>query len=255
MRITYGLIAMTATNTLNRAFRGLNNTTNSLLSDAGAARAASNPANSVLGNLVDADIAAISSGVTTANSAISANQTADSALDSIETKLGSMRDLVEDVELEDLTQPQIEAKDAEYQTLADEVVAILEDTTYGDEALLSGRDPLVMLNLDPVTDMSLTDLPEDALYTLDRAVVDVGLAKVDLATDTNDLTNAIDALQDHSEDLTAFASRLTTAQAAMDVLRSITSEFLSQFATILSAQANTSSTNALTLLSVDLTGE
>ncbi|MFW6066478.1 MAG: hypothetical protein ACOC9S_06620, partial [Planctomycetota bacterium] len=117
----YNHIADLTRLTLNHTFKSLNNNTNKLLSQAGILRADSNAASAVPYDLAEADINALTSGITEANDLISMNQTADSALETIRGKLEQMRTLAEEVEYRDLTSEEIQANADEYESLAADV--------------------------------------------------------------------------------------------------------------------------------------
>ena len=245
---TYEYIAGVTRYGLNYDFVNLNRTTNSLLSEVGTYRAGSNPAPGVLANLADADIAAVNQGITQANTSISMSQTAEGAIDQIVAKLRDMRDLAQDVALGGLEEQEIADKDEQYQALAAEVVSLIEDTACDGAAVLSGPDAVVLLDLDDVTGMSLTDLPDGATGMLSAAIVDVGLAQNGLVADRNRLTGVAGQLQTHRENLTSFESRLGGVQDALDVLRSVTAQMTENLLAAVSAETNVSPDRAMYLL-------
>ena len=67
--------------------------------------------------------------------------------------------------------------------------------------------------------------------------------------DNDRLAAAVDDLTDHSLELADFSSRLVTAQAALDVLASITAQFVSEVVMSISAQANALPSVTASLLS------
>ena len=108
MQVTpYHLRAMMARTYLNRAAGDLNKTTTRLLADVGIRRARPNLATGVLVDLMTAERSAVTSAIASASDRITRNQTADTALGTIYTKLGEMRDLVEEVATVDHTAEEI----------------------------------------------------------------------------------------------------------------------------------------------------
>jgi flagellin len=251
MRITYGLVGLGARQYLNRSYAGLNKTTSQLLEDVGTRRARSNERTGYLSDLVAADIAAVTAGITTAASLTTRNDTADTTLGTIYTKLGEMRDLAEDVLFGSLTEEQIAAKATDYEALAEDIDDLLEETTYGGEKLLSGREPVAMFNVEAAVDLDLTDMSDDDVETISLAMVSVDEARADIEADTNALAVAAADLADHSADLTALAARIETADAAMGVLAEVVDLFMRDVVGAAKAQASVSGLDAWQLLRSD----
>jgi len=248
MRVSYSLLAMGARQSLNRDFRVLSSTTNTLLADLGVPRASRDPAGLSLNDLAAAEQAAVSQGISVANDQISSYQVADEALANLHTTLQTMRDIVEDVALNSYSEEELAAKDDEYQELVEQVTGILADTAYEGTSLLSGYDAVVSLDLNAVTDMSMTALPTGAMTTASLAVASVTGARSELTVATTSAENTIEDLQDHAEAVTAFESRVSTASSALAVLESLMTQLAAEMSAALSAQANASPWTASELL-------
>ena len=249
MRITFAPTALSARQRLHRSLRDLNRTTNDLLENAGVRRADSAIGSANLQSAAAADAAAISSGITAANATVSMNQTAEAALESIHGKLSAMRDLIEDVRYGALSQEQIEAKAAEYETYAGEIETLMEETTYDDRVLLSGRDPVARFNVDPALDIDLDSLADDAEQAGSVTMISVAEARNDLDLKSNAATRAASDLADHATEYIDYDARLTTADAALRVLEDVTRQFIQDVVGAKTAQANVSPMNALRILS------
>lgn len=246
---TYNHIAALTRLSLNHAFRSLNNTTNKLLSQAGIVRADTNPAPAVLYNLAEADLNALTSGITEANDTISMNQTADAALETIHEKLQQMRALAEEVEYGDLTAEEIQTNADEYESLAAEVQTLLDETTYDDRTLLSGREPVVMFNLESVLEIDLTDMPSGGTFDVSRAMLDVTAAREQLELDNNALAQTITDMESQQDEVLSFASQLATAQQALNTLKATLDQMYSETLGATATQMNITSSDAMRLLS------
>lgn len=245
----YNHIAALTRLNLNHAFNTLNNTTNKLLSQAGIFRANANPASTVLYDQAESDLNALTSGITEANDIISMNQTADAAMETIHGKLQEMRALAEEVEYGDLTVGEIQTNADEYEALADEVRTLLDETTYDDRTLLSGRNPVARFNLEDVLDMDLTDMPSGGTFDVSRAMVDVTTAREQLDLTNNSLAQTITDMDAQQNELLSFASQLATAQQALNVLQATLEQIYSGSLNASATQLNVTSANAMRLLS------
>jgi flagellin-like hook-associated protein FlgL len=248
MQITYGLLAMGTAQALRRDFRSLNATTNGLLSDLGIHRAPVSPGGLSLRELARAESTVTNEAIATANEKISTYQAADSALSTLHEKLASMRDIVDDVTFNHYKPKELRDKDEQYQALVAEVEDLLATATEDGTPLLTGYGGVVSLNLDDVTSLSMTALPEGATTTLTLALADVTGARGRVASMTTTAQNTIANLEDHAAELTSFEYRITNAQAAMAVMQSLSERLIQRISESLSAQANTTSDIASYLL-------
>jgi len=248
MLADYTRIAALTRHGFNQTFHTLNRTTNSLLGQAGVSRGAVSPQGGVLASLSANERTAISGGITAATARIARNDAATTAIDSIHDKLDTMRSLVADVALGSLSEPEIEAKDAEYQVLVGEIEDLIEETTYDDEQILTGRNAVANLPLYDVLNMSLTDLPDSPLAIMSEAMTHVAEAKQDLTADSRSMDSVITDLQDQLDEVSAFETQLTTAEQALQVLQTITEQMISQPLAALTGQQEVSANDVLYLL-------
>jgi len=250
----YSRLAASTASVLTSAYNTLNRTTNSLLASLDILRGRTTPTIISIDDLVAEDVADISDAIATATETIGRNQAADAALATVHNKLEAMRDLVQDVALGTLTEAEVAGKDAEYQTLADEVSALLEDTVYEAVPVLSGADAVTALSLSDITGMSLTDLPDGALGDIGTAITDAGLARTELATDVSQRTATVAALEAQSAQLADLSARVTTAQEALGMLRSTTRLIWTQMNAALAAQGAYLSSRIENLVGVNFLG-
>lgn len=244
----YNHIAALTRMNLSYSFTAMNATTNDLLGEVGIRRADTNAASAVLYDMAEADLTALTAGITEANNAVSMNQTADDALATIHGKLDDMRALAEDVEYGDLTEEEIATKADEYEALAAEVETLLEDTSYDGRTLLSGRNPVVRFNLENVLEMDLTSMPEGGTFDVSRAMIDVTGAREQLEAENNRLADAITAMDAQQDELLSFESQLTTAQEALSTLQSVMQQMFTEPFGASATQSNVTNLSAMRLL-------
>ena len=248
MQISYSVLAMGTRQQLNRDFRAVNSATNRILADLGIQRMSTDPSGLSLGNLADAEEAAVNAGLSAANDMISSYQVADEALAGLKGTLESMREIVEDAALGNHTEEELAVMDAEYGTLAEQAQGVLEDTEFNGEKLLSGYDAVVTIDISAATDLSMAELPEGALAGLSKAIAAVGGARNELNASTVRVQNVIEGLQAQAEEVSSFQSRIATAESALAVLEALRSQLAANASAALSAQANASSRSASALL-------
>lgn len=248
MQISYSLLALGARQQLNRDFRAVNSATNRILADLGIQRMSTDPSGLSLGNLADAEEAAVNAGLSAANDMISSYQVADEALAGLKGTLESMREIVEDAALGDHTEEELAVMDAEYGTLAEQAQGVLEDTEFNGEKLLSGFTAVVTIDISAATDLSMAELPEGALAGLSKAIAAVGGAQNELSVSTVRVQNVIEGLQAQAEEVSSFQSRIATAESALAVLEALRNQLAANVSAALSAQANASSRSASALL-------
>ena len=248
MQITYGLMAMGARQTLNRDYRVLNSRTNQVLTNVGIYRASGNPSSGSLTDLASVETAAVNNGIRVANDLITSYQVADDALVNIKSALEDMQEIVEDVAMNDLTAEEIATKDAEYQTLAGQVTAILQDTEFEDKALLSGFDPVVSLDLNAIVDMEMDNLPTNALSSMTSAIASIGGARNELVMAATTASSAITELQGQALEVTEFGYRVSNTLSAIAVVEALMETMNDSMSRSLSAQSNASPWRAEQLL-------
>jgi len=126
----------------------------------------------------------------------------------------------------------------EYQQLAEQIAATLENTEFNGISLLSGDDALVSLDLSAVMDIDLTDLSDDALSDISTAITDTSLEQVSLGTHMNRLDTTVSALQAQAEGLQAFQSRVNSTDMALAIVAALQARMQAMMSVAVAAQAN-----------------
>ena len=138
LAINTNLMAMNAERNLGDAYGDLSDSTRKLSSGLRVDQAADDAAGLAVRELMRADIAAMDQGVRNANDGISAIQTADGALDVIDSKLIRMKELAEQAATGTYTADQREIIDQEYQQMKNEINRIANATEFNQVNLLDG---------------------------------------------------------------------------------------------------------------------
>ncbi len=191
-----------------------------------------------LSDRLAADVAAVEQEMADTNVEIGRYETADAALAAIRERLLDMRQLADQAFSGAYTEEQVEEMDAEYQALAGEIEGLLAGTTYNGSPVLSGSGAVASLDFSAVTDISLTDLPDDALTNLSLAVVDTTVARGRIAASLSEFEDALVELADHQVSLTAFGTRIERTDLTLDVLGEVVSSVQAMFRLAAEAQAN-----------------
>jgi len=237
------LVVRKAYRHVNASYGLLNRVTRDLVTDVG--RVSVVP---TLSGRLRGDIAAVRAQIETTEAEIDRCRTADAALVVIADNLGRMRQLADGAFSGGHTSEELTEMDAEYQELVAAVRAAVSETTYGGEAVLSGSDPTATVNLEAVVNVSLLDVPTDLPGNLSAAILDVGLARADLAAGVNRMVGGIDALQTHAGELLTFQSRIASFDAAMSVVASMNASLDLFFQAAMTAQSAVEPDSALHLL-------
>jgi len=250
----YNTVSSSTTNHLNAAYMKLNRTTNSLMASMEIYRLDPGSLGGTIATRVTADVASINDAIESGNETIGRNQAADAAMASIYDKLGEMRDLAYEVSLGTLSVGEVTTYDTNYQALAREITDLLTDPAYQAEPVLSGDDAVATLSLDNVTSMSLTALPDGASADIGKAMVDVGLARNTLSTETTKVSSAVMGLQAQTTELANLSARVTTAEEALGVLSSTTQLIMTQLNNALQAQSESLTSQSQSLVGVNFLG-
>jgi flagellin len=139
LTINTNLMALNATNNLNKSYSALAVSTRRLSSGLRVGTAADDAAGLAVRELMRADIAALNQGVRNANDAISLIQTADGALQIIDEKLIRMKELAEQAATGTYNSDQRLIIDSEYQAMASEITRIANATDFNGIYLLNGN--------------------------------------------------------------------------------------------------------------------
>lgn len=138
LAINNNLMSNNVTRNLQTHYGNLNRSTQRLSSGLRVSSASDDAAGLAIRELMRADIAALGQGVRNANDGISMIQTADGALGVIDSKLIRMKELAEQASSDTYTNAQRTLINQEYQSMADEITRIAEDTDFNGKKLLNG---------------------------------------------------------------------------------------------------------------------
>ena len=140
LAINNNLMANNVTRNLQGHYSKLGDSTQRLSSGLRVNSAADDAAGLAIRELMRADVAALNQGVRNANDGISLIQTADGALGVIDSKLIRMKELAEQAATSTYTDAQRSIINDEYQSMANEITRIAEDTDFNGQKLLNGGD-------------------------------------------------------------------------------------------------------------------
>ena len=140
LAINNNLMANNVTRNLQTHYGKLNQSTQRLSSGLRVSSSADDAAGLAIRELMRADIAALGQGVRNANDGISMIQTADGALGVIDSKLIRMKELAEQASSDTYTDAQRKLIDKEYQSMADEITRIAQDTDFNSKKLMNGSE-------------------------------------------------------------------------------------------------------------------
>jgi flagellin len=210
-----------------------------------------------------------------ANDGIGVLQTADGALSEVTSMLQRMRQLALNASNSGVADANSTAADqAEWNSLADDIDRIGQSTSFGTKKLLDGsyssQSFVIGADASTANTMSVTinglsstdvlgsgvDLTAQDLSTgaaaavtaLDTALDAVSTQRGDLGADQNRLEHAVNNLTTGQENLTAASSRITDTDMAQEMTNFTKTQILSQTATAMLGQANSSSQNVLSLI-------
>lgn len=137
--INHNLMALRASNSLNRSYGALSTATQRLSSGLRINSAADDAAGLAISQLMHSDVSTLNQGIRNANDAVSMIQTADGALSIIDEKLTRMKELAEQAATGTYTSDQRLIIDSEYQAMASEITRIASATDFNGIYLLNGN--------------------------------------------------------------------------------------------------------------------
>lgn len=137
--INHNLMALRASNSLNRSYGALSTATQRLSSGLRINSAADDAAGLAISQLMHSDVTTLNQGIRNANDAVSMIQTADAALSIIDEKLTRMKELAEQAATGTYTSDQRLIIDSEYQAMASEITRIASATDFNGIYLLNGN--------------------------------------------------------------------------------------------------------------------
>jgi flagellin len=238
-------------------------------------RAADDAAGLVISETLRSTIGGYKVATRNAQDGIGVMQTADGALDEVTSMLQRMRELALNAANTGVADSTSSAADqAEWNSLADDIDRIGQSTTFGGKKLLDGNytSQSFVIGSDATTANTMTvsiaglsktnvlgsgvNLSTQNLASAAAAAVtavDTALAKVtsqrgDIGAAQNRLEHAVNNLNTSQENLTAAESRIRDTDMAQEMTNFTKTQILSQTATAMLGQANSSSQNVLSLI-------
>ena len=285
--INTNLMALNAAKNLTHHYAQLSASTRKLSSGLRITTAADDAAGLVVRELMRADIAVMNQGVRNANDAISLIQTADGALSVIDEKLIRMKELAEQAATGTYTSDQRVIINSEFQAMASEITRIANATDFNGIYLLngnlsgsthegSGMQPQGKLKIhfgtgnDSAEDyyyiqigtctasalgfsgasasISTQALAQQALTTINQAIMSKDTIRANLGALQNRLENTITNLQIQAENLQAAESRISDVDVAAEMTEFVRYQILTQAAVAMLSQANSLPRMALQLM-------
>ena len=286
--VNHNLMAITAARNLRTAFGNLGTSVSRLSSGLRITSAADDAAGLAVRELMRGDIAALNQGVRNANDAISLIQTADGALGVIDEKLIRMKELAEQAATGTYTSDQRIIINSEYQAMASEITRIANATDFNGVKLLDGNlsgathdgsgltstgklkvhfgtandssEDYYYIQIGTATasalgvgsaanqSISTQQLAQQALDTIQNAIVSKDEIRANLGALQNRLENTISNLEIQAENLQAAESRISDIDVSPEMTEFVRQQILTQSAVAMLAQANSLPRLALQLL-------
>lgn len=168
LAINHNMLAINSRYSLNQSYDALGTSTRRLSSGLRVGTAADDAAGLAIRELMRADIKTLGQGLRNANDGISMIQTADGALNVIDTQLIRMKELAEQAATGTYTDEQRVLINQEYQKLALEISRIAESSEFNTRKLLDGYEHnFIVSNETPVaTGAATVDTANNALSTV-----------------------------------------------------------------------------------------
>ena len=286
--INHNLMAMGASRNLRGAYNNLGTSVSRLSSGLRINSAADDAAGLAVRELMRSDIAALNQGVRNANDAISLIQTADGALGIIDEKLIRMKELAEQASTGTYTSTQRIIIDSEFQAMASEITRIATATDFNGVKLLDGTlsssthdgsgaastgklkvhfgtandstEDYYYIQIGTATasalgvgsaanqSISTQQLAQQALDTIQNAIVSKDEIRANLGALQNRLENTISNLEIQAENLQAAESRISDIDVSLEMTEFVRQQILTQSAVAMLAQANSLPRMAMQLL-------
>ncbi|THB65004.1 MAG: flagellin [Desulfovibrio sp.] len=282
--VNHNLMAITAARNLRTAFGNLGTSVSRLSSGLRITSAADDAAGLAVRELMRGDIAALNQGVRNANDAISLIQTADGALGVIDEKLIRMKELAEQAATGTYTSDQRIIINSEYQAMASEITRIANATDFNGVYLLNGNlsgathdgsglvstgklkvhfgtandsaEDYYYIQISTATaaalgvdnSISTQQLAQQALETINDAIISKDTIRANLGSLQNRLENTITNLEIQAENLQAAESRISDVDVSLEMTEFVRQQILSQSAVAMLAQANSLPRMAMQLL-------
>ncbi|MFE8048558.1 flagellin N-terminal helical domain-containing protein [Brenneria goodwinii] len=261
-------ISLTASNNLNNSTSKLGTAIERLSSGLQINSAADNAAGQAISNRMTAQINGLTQASTNANDGISLAQTAEGALDEINSNLQAIRTLVVQAANGTNSSTDLTSIQEEITARLDEIDRISNVTNYNGTSLLSsdstislqvgsedGQTIEITLGQTDATTLNVRDLDvtdsaslSTALATIDSAISSVDSSRSGLGSIQNRLESTINNLTTTVTNLTEAQSRIQDADYATEVSNMSKAQILQSAGASVLSQANSVPQVALTLL-------
>jgi flagellin len=210
--------------------------------------------------LLRADVASLRQRVRNANDGVSMLQTADGAMGGVQDSLVRMKELATQASSDVLSDEQKQIIADEFDSLAEGIDNVVENTTFNGHALLDGESagPSIDtaaggLSVDGRTDLtavkglSFTNAT-DAMHAVDAAMDKVTSVRAEVGSTVNRLETAVDTLQVQAENSLAAQSRIEDADMAREAAAHTANLITQQAGVAMASQSMALQTNMLALL-------
>jgi flagellin len=180
----------------------------------------------------------LNSAVTNVEDKTAAYQTATTGLGALAAKLVEMKAVADQANDETLTTEELEALQDQYDVLYDEFADLLTDPTHNGTQLLTGRSPLVTLDVAALADVDLVNDVEGGVLAVSAAMTNVDVATGTAELDLADLQAELTVLEAQVDDYANYETTLNTLEAAVAALDSVSVSLMETLTEALSAQSS-----------------
>ncbi|MAG55218.1 MAG: flagellin FliC [Planctomycetes bacterium] len=272
LRVNTNVSSLTAQRSLARATENLNRNFRHLSTGLRVATAADDAAGLAISERLRARIRSLDQAARNAQDGISLVQTAEGALEQVNSNLIRMRELSIQASNGTVSNADRDTLDEEFQALINEVGRISGQTNFNTIQLLDGSTPTLTLQVGADTSVGVDTLavtlvavttsaltlstlgigsagsPSQAIANIDAAIDAVSTARGGLGAVQNRLDGVISNLQVSSENLAAAQSRIRDVDVASESAMLTKNTILQQAAISVLAQANVQPQATLSLL-------
>jgi flagellin len=268
LRIQHNVEAYNAHRNLSMSSAALSKSMERLASGFRINRAADDAAGLAISEKLRAQISSISQAQRNAQDAISLVQTAEGAMQEVNTMLSRVRDLAVQYNNGTLSNSDKAALTAEVAQLCNEISRIASQTKFNGISLLTGNSTVtfqvgaddnqtVVTNAQSLFGAGTTYDINSAIFTfggtvtlasLDSAIANVASARADYGAIQNRLEHTLNSLASYEENLQSSESRIRDVDMASEMVAFTKYQILQQAGTSMLAQANAAPQSVLSLL-------
>ncbi|MEM7309969.1 MAG: flagellin [Planctomycetota bacterium] len=271
LRVNTNTLSLNAQNNLNSVTQRLGGNFSRLSSGLRIASAADDAAGLAISERMRSQIRSLAQAGRNANDGISLVQTAEGALNEVNSNLTRMRELAIQASNETLNSGDRAALDEEFQELITEIDRIATQTDFNGIELLDGSEATISIQVGTETaetvDISLSGMTDGdlgltgstfnldditnasaALATIDTAVDSVTTFRAELGASQNVLSSSVRSIATTRENLSAAESRIRDVDVAAETADLTRNSIMQQAAVSVLAQANVQPQLALSLL-------